>query len=424
MYLNNLTRPQVQRIVTISAIVGVILFVISQVEIIPSGGKPSGKISQSTQQTAPLTASETAINTSTLPSTTSIPADSQQARSTASQPTATHVPTPTPIIVTPKPVPTDVFAAATVSARETAQAAQFGTPTATPKNVVTATYTPRPVVITRTPTPGGSATAEYRAVVATAQAFTTGTPTPFPTYVIVATETPTPSPYPTATPAPPSTATPRPTATPVMIALAGLQPIGAPTPTPQPVFPPVLTGRILFLSDALGPVRVFSMLPDGSGLAQLTSDWPYKFAEERDAMSADGTYRAFPERDKDGTARLIQLRYYDAHFRVNRLLTQFGTGTAWSPSWSPAGEDVVFVSNESGNDEIWVVHKDSWPAIQLTHNTWEWDHHPSWSPDGKQILFSSNRTGQQQLWLMNADGSTPHPITDGTFEAWDPVWVK
>ena len=86
--------------------------------------------------------------------------------------------------------------------------------------------------------------------------------------------------------------------------------------------------------------------------------------------------------------------------------------------------DRLLVSNESGNDEIWVTDRGSWPARQITKNTWEWDKHPSWSPDGRQIVFSSNRSGRQQIWMMNADGSEPRPLTGPEFDAWDPVWVK
>jgi dipeptidyl aminopeptidase/acylaminoacyl peptidase len=35
---------------------------------------------------------------------------------------------------------------------------------------------------------------------------------------------------------------------------------------------------------------------------------------------------------------------------------------------------------------------------------------PAWSPDGQQIAFMTDRTGQWELWLMNADGSQQRPL--------------
>lgn len=200
-----------------------------------------------------------------------------------------------------------------------------------------------------------------------------------------------------------------------------------PTPTPTPVFPEVLVGKILFWSNMGGGKypRVYAMNPDGSRVAILTSDWPWHRAKARDAFSADGAYRAYVEGEMEsGRHGMVQIFYHDYVYDARGKATFFGAGDAWSPAWSPASNVIALVSSETGNDEIWIVEKDNPPAIQLTHNNWEWDHHPSWSPDGKQIVFSSNRTGRRQLWLMEADGGNQHPISDFSYDAWDPVWVK
>jgi TolB protein len=188
----------------------------------------------------------------------------------------------------------------------------------------------------------------------------------------------------------------------------------------------VLLDHILFFSDMRdGKVRVYSMRPDGTELAQLTNGWPYTRAEERDSYTADRSLRAFALREGQfGTRGKIQLFYNFYEYDTVPQLTFFGAGTAWAPAWSPTEQKVAFVSNESRNDEIWVAERDQWPAIQLTFNDWAWDHHPSWSPDGTQIVFSSNRSGKRQLWIMDANGDNQQPLTPFEYEAWDPVWVK
>ena len=364
--------------------------------------------------TAPAQTAAAGVTSTATPATAASPAPAKAASGTAG-------PSLTPIVVTPRPQPRDVFAAATLAVQATADAQKNGTPTATPPNMITATATPKPLVITSTPSPANAATAQVQALIATAQAFTTGTPAPLPAWAVTATVAPTATPKPTGTPAPTATPTATVTNTPVWIPLPTLPPARTPSPTPR--FPAALGSRILFRSNmgSDGKTRTYVMNPDGSGMGQLTADWPYLIAEARDAFSADRSQRAFALRDAMGQ---IQIFTADAPNGQPAQTTWFGAGIAWAPAWSPAGDRIAFVSNESKNDEIWVVDRGSWPATQLTKNTWEWDKHPSWSPDGRQIIFSSNRSGRQQIWLMNADGSDPRPLTGPGYDAWDPIWVK
>lgn len=47
---------------------------------------------------------------------------------------------------------------------------------------------------------------------------------------------------------------------------------------------------------------------------------------------------------------------------------------------------------------------------------------PRWSPDSRQIAFISNRSGNNQIWVMDADGSSPRQVTDLATEADGVVW--
>jgi TolB protein len=101
------------------------------------------------------------------------------------------------------------------------------------------------------------------------------------------------------------------------------------------------------------------------------------------------------------------------------------SGWSFDPVWSPQGDKIAFVSQESGNDEIYIISPDGQGMQRLTHNTWEWDKHPTWSPDGNQIVFWSNRdTGRRQLWIMDKDGNNQRKLLDSSGHDWNPVWVK
>jgi Tol biopolymer transport system component len=105
----------------------------------------------------------------------------------------------------------------------------------------------------------------------------------------------------------------------------------------------------------------------------------------------------------------LQLHLYDHHHHTEHLITQMGAGLVYALAWSLVSDKILFVVTESGNDEIWLTHRDGSALHQLTRNQWEWDKTPSsWSPDGQQIVFYSNRTVNNQLWLMNKDGTNQH----------------
>jgi hypothetical protein len=332
-----------------------------------------------------------------------------------------ETPTPTFVIVTSTPTPETVFTAAAIVATAAYQATTVGTPTGTPSNWVT------PIVVTSTPTPENEATATYMAAWLTAAAIATGTATPTPRHMW------------TATP------TPLPTDTPVYIPLEEITPTPVtPTPTSTPTaIPPVLIGRIAFLTDRDGDTAVYIMNPDGSELARLTHRWAYDVANIQDTISPDGQNRVLVQNIQD-VPQLIMQPLYDGY---SERIT-YSAFACYHPSWSPDGEYIAFVSPSGGhwewgdpneeepidllrwmgdtiNDDIYLKPIHGVGFERLTNNDWEFDKHPSWSPDGGQIVFCSNReTGHSQIWVMDADGSNPRNLSNDPYNNWDPVWIK
>ena len=63
--------------------------------------------------------------------------------------------------------------------------------------------------------------------------------------------------------------------------------------------------------------------------------------------------------------------------------------------WSPDGKTIVFVSNMSGRNNLWLVPAaGGWPT-QLTISD-QRQSSPAWSPDGKWIVFQSDYNGDEQ----------------------------
>jgi hypothetical protein len=104
-----------------------------------------------------------------------------------------------------------------------------------------------------------------------------------------------------------------------------------------------------------------------------------------------------------------------------------GPSREWGATWSPDGRSIAFVSDRSGNEEIWTTAADgSGTPTQLTNDgAGNWV--PAFSPDGTRIAFVSDRSGDAEVWSMAADGSdarnlSNHPgYIDGQWSvSWSP----
>ena len=83
-----------------------------------------------------------------------------------------------------------------------------------------------------------------------------------------------------------------------------------------------------------------------------------------------------------------------------------------SPSWSPDGKKVAYVSFEDRKPVIYVHELATGRRIALSNQKGN-NSAPAWSPDGRKLAISLSKDGNTQIYGINADGTGLQRLTRG-----------
>jgi len=91
--------------------------------------------------------------------------------------------------------------------------------------------------------------------------------------------------------------------------------------------------------------------------------------------------------------------------------TRISSGPAFDsqPRWSPDGKRIVFLSDRSGAENVWLCDPDGAHSKALTKGTNNLYASPDWTPDGNYVVVSrtSGVLGSvYELWLIHKDGGS------------------
>ena len=101
--------------------------------------------------------------------------------------------------------------------------------------------------------------------------------------------------------------------------------------------------------------------------------------------------------------------------RRSRVSARAGLNAA--PAWSPEGTQLALTLSKEGNPEIYIVNLYNLALTRLTHHP-AIDTEPEWSPDGKYLVFTSDRSGQPQIYRISVNGGKAHRLTfQGSYNA-------
>ena len=85
------------------------------------------------------------------------------------------------------------------------------------------------------------------------------------------------------------------------------------------------------------------------------------------------------------------------------------TGSSNAPEWSPDGTRIAFHRDVAGSPQVFLMDVRSRVVQQLTSAGRNED--PTWAPDGRHLAFVSSRTGSRQLWTIDAESGRVRQVT-------------
>ena len=130
------------------------------------------------------------------------------------------------------------------------------------------------------------------------------------------------------------------------------------------------------------------------------------------SWSPDGKRIAYVSFDRGSSSIYIQ----NLASSGRELIASF-RGINGAPSFSPDGSKLAMTLSKSGNPEIYVMDLGSKALRQVT-NQFGIDTEPVWSADGQTIYFTSDRGGKPQIYQVSANGGGATRLTfQGSYNA-------
>ncbi len=181
---------------------------------------------------------------------------------------------------------------------------------------------------------------------------------------------------------------------------------------------------IFYNSDRDGHFNLYAYNVSSGRSTQVTANrqydvrWPSSDNDNQIVYELNGELQVFDTRSRKSTPISINVPDEGIARRPSRVPAG---NMIQSAGLSPKAERVLFAAR----GDIFTAPIEKGPTRNLTHSSGAFDKWPNWSPDGSQIAFVSDMTGEEELYLIPQDGSKPaEQLTrGGSAMRYQPEWA-
>jgi tricorn protease len=174
---------------------------------------------------------------------------------------------------------------------------------------------------------------------------------------------------------------------------------------PRPSRDPMWIGNtIYFNSDRDGHFNLYAYDVSGGKVTAVTTHkpwdvrWPSASQDGRIVYELDGELHVFDTKARKDAGISITVPDDGLARRPSRIPV---ANFIEDVSLSPKGERVLFCAR----GDIFSAPVEKGPTRNLTHSSGAHDKWPRWSPDGSRVAFISDKSGEEEVWVVAQDGS-------------------
>ncbi len=136
-------------------------------------------------------------------------------------------------------------------------------------------------------------------------------------------------------------------------------------------------------------------------------------------ISARGDRLAYQEFRKSGV-NIYRMDLLHPGREAEKVIAS--TRASYWPRYSPDGKYIAFVSNRSGNNEIWMSNSNGTGIVKVSKFNNPLTGTPNWSPDSKRIVFDSRHSGHNGMYIVDIADLVPHQLTTNVPEPSHTSW--